>query len=180
MKRVKFSLFALAAIFATSCVQDPIMEESEQTDVVVASKKIVNTPEAAAQNSLILYVDDATADAWSENATRSGNANLDALASDLAVESVDQLFNMQINGAEKRAQGDELSAVVETVLTGDLQSIADITAQIAGEDVTVGKVTYRLRVLTENGKAVKGEIKIPATEGAKARTIVGYKLPDAE
>lgn len=82
--------------------------------------------------------------------------------------------------AEKRAQGDELSAVVETVLTGDLQSIADITAQIAGEDVTVGKVTYRLRVLTENGKAIKGEIKIPATEGAKARTIVGYKLPDAE
>ena len=81
--------------------------------------------------------------------------------------------------AEKRAQGDELSVVVASVLTDELQSIADITAQIEGEDVSVGKVQYRLRMLAETEKAVKGEIKIPATENAKARTIVGYKLAGA-
>lgn len=82
--------------------------------------------------------------------------------------------------AAKRAEGDELADVVATVLTDELQAIADITAQIEGEDVSVGKVQYRLRKLAEDGRAVKGEIKIPATEGAKGRTIVGYKLPDAE
>lgn len=82
--------------------------------------------------------------------------------------------------AAKRAEGDELSDVVAQVLTDELQSIPDITAQIEGEDVSVGKVQYRLRVLVETGRAVKGEIKIPATDGTKGRTIVGYKLPDAE
>ena len=82
--------------------------------------------------------------------------------------------------AAKKAEGDELATVVASVLTNELQSIPDITAQIEGEDVSVGKVQYRLRVLVENGNAVKGEIKIPATEGSKGRTIVGYKLPDAE
>lgn len=79
--------------------------------------------------------------------------------------------------AEKRAQGDELSAAVEAVLTADPQSIADITAQIDGDEITVGKVGYRLRVLAENGKAVKSEIKIAATETSKARSVVGYSLP---
>ena len=79
--------------------------------------------------------------------------------------------------AAKKAEGDELTEVVATVLTDELQAIADITAQIEGEDVSVGKVQYRLRMLAETGRAEKGEIKIPATDGAKGRTIVGYKLP---
>ena len=43
MNKVKISLFALAAIFAVSCVQDPVMEESTvataQTNV---AKKFIN------------------------------------------------------------------------------------------------------------------------------------------
>ena len=136
------------------------MEESEQTDVVVASKKIINTPEAAAQNSLILYVDDATADAWSENATRSGNANLDALASDLAVESVDQLFNMQINGAEKRAQGLHRWFVVKFSSETKISEVAEKFASIS----SVKRVQYNKVIERPDVEA------IPAPEGIAVQT----------
>ena len=49
--------------------------------------------------------------------------------------------------AEKKAEGDELRDAVEAVLTDEFQTIADIAAQIEGEDVTVAKVTYRLGAL---------------------------------
>ena len=78
--------------------------------------------------------------------------------------------------ASKRAEGDELTAVVRQVMsTEEFEPIADIAARIEGEDVTVAKVTYRLTQLVKNGEAEKQELTIPGAEGQKARKVQGYK-----
>lgn len=79
--------------------------------------------------------------------------------------------------ASKRAEGDELTAVVRQVMsTEEFEPIAEIAARIEGEDVTVAKVTYRLTQLVKNGEAEKTELTIPGGEGQKARKVQGYKL----
>lgn len=83
--------------------------------------------------------------------------------------------------AAKKADGDELTAAVAAVLTDELQPIADIAAQIVGDDVTVAKVTYRLRTLVENGTARKEQITVAGGDGQKARKIMAYAIAnDAE
>lgn len=79
--------------------------------------------------------------------------------------------------ATKRAEGDELTAVVRAAMsTEEFEPIAEIAARIEGEDVTVAKVTYRLTQLVKNGEAEKQELTIPGAEGQKARKVQGYKL----
>lgn len=79
--------------------------------------------------------------------------------------------------AQKRAEGDELTAVVRQVMsTEDFEPIADIAARIEGEDVTVSKITYRLGQLVKNGEAEKTQIEIAGGEGQKKRKVVAYKL----
>ena len=78
--------------------------------------------------------------------------------------------------AEKKAEGDALTDAVKAVLTNDYQTIADVAAQIEGDDVTVHKVSYRLTTLVDNGVAEKTQITIPATETSKARKVNAYKL----
>lgn len=81
--------------------------------------------------------------------------------------------------AQKRAEGDELTAVIREVLSKDeFEFIADITAKVVekvGEDATQAKVTYRLGQLAENGEAEKTKIVIPASEGAKKKERTAYK-----
>ena len=80
--------------------------------------------------------------------------------------------------AAKKAEGDALTQIVLDCLTDEVEAIADITARVVAqegcEDVTLGKVQYRLGALAREGKAVKGEVVIPATETAKKRTVSGY------
>ena len=80
--------------------------------------------------------------------------------------------------AAKKAAGDALTQVVLDCLTDEVEAIAVITERVAAqegcEDVTVGKVQYRLGALAREGKAVKGEVVIPATETSKKRTVSGY------
>ena len=78
--------------------------------------------------------------------------------------------------AKKRAAGDELTEAVASVLTDEFQTIADVTAQIEGEDVTSAKVQYRLNALVKAGEAEKGEVVIEGGEGKKARKVVAYRL----
>ena len=79
--------------------------------------------------------------------------------------------------ATKRAEGDELTAVVRQVMsTEEFEPIADIAARIEGEDVTVAKVQYRLTQLVKTGEAEKEQITVPGGEGQKARKIMAYKL----
>ena len=75
----------------------------------------------------------------------------------------------------KKAEADELTEVVFAAMTEEFEPIAEIASRIEGEDVTVAKVQYRLRKLAEAGRAEKTELTIPATEGGKARKVVGYK-----
>jgi uncharacterized protein YqeY len=78
--------------------------------------------------------------------------------------------------AEKKAQNDDLGDAVAAVLTDELTCIADITAKIVGDDVTVARVTNRLSKLVANGVAVKEQITVPGGEGSKSRKIMAYKL----
>jgi hypothetical protein len=81
--------------------------------------------------------------------------------------------------AAKKAEGDELTDTVKSVMsTDEFEVIADIAAKVAEVDpeATVHKVTYRLTQLVKNGEAESTDVKIPGGEGVKARTIKGYKL----
>jgi len=69
---------------------------------------------------------------------------------------------------EKKAEGDELRAAVEAVLTDEYQTIAQITAQVEGEDITAGKVTNRLTALCKAGLAHKDKVDVDG------RKINGY------
>ena len=80
--------------------------------------------------------------------------------------------------AEKKAEGDALTEVVLDCLSDEFEAIAVIAERVAAqegyEDVTLGKVQYRLGALARDGKATKGEVIIPATETSKKRVISGY------
>lgn len=80
----------------------------------------------------------------------------------------------------KKAANDELTEAIAQVLTDEFQTIAEVTAQIEGEDVTTAKVQYRLNALVKAHAAEKGEVTIAATEGKKARKVVAYKVVAAE
>ena len=74
--------------------------------------------------------------------------------------------------AAKKAEGDELTDTVKSVMsTDEFEVIADIAAKS-----TLHKVSYRLTQLVKNGFAESTDVKIPGGEGIKARTIKGYKL----
>lgn len=73
--------------------------------------------------------------------------------------------------ASKKANGDELRTVIQSLLTDDYQTIDDIVAQLEGEDVTRAKVTARLTQLTKAGVATKDVVK---TEDS--RKVAAYKL----
>ena len=80
--------------------------------------------------------------------------------------------------ATKKIEGDALRDAVQAALTTELSTIADITARVEGEEVTVGKVQYRLNSLVAAGLATKGEVSIPATETTKARKVVGFAIAE--
>lgn len=72
--------------------------------------------------------------------------------------------------AAKQAKGDELRAVVKSVLTDEVQTIDAIVAQIEGEDVSKAKVTARLSQLVKAGEAAKEMISV------EGRKLTAYKL----
>lgn len=106
MNKGRILLFALVALFASSCVKDLTSEPAAQSEIV-AAKKIINTSENAVAGELVLFVDEETADLWasSAEATRSGSDALNAAISEFGATSIEPVFNMAINGAEKRAYG---------------------------------------------------------------------------
>lgn len=79
------------------------------------------------------------------------------------------------SAAKKRAAGDELTEAVAAVLNEEFQTIADVTAQIEGEDVTNSKVAYRLNALVKAGRAVKAEVAVEGSNG-KSRKVMAYKV----
>ncbi len=138
MNKVKFSLFALVAIVAASCVADPIMEGEGAAVEKNPLAKIINSSEGAVAGELILYVDEETADAWSVDVTRSGNDKLDAVANELGVEAISPVFNMAINTDLKRAHGLHRWYVVEFDEEANLNAVAEKFADIS----SVKRVQY--------------------------------------
>ena len=84
------------------------------------------------------------------------------------------------NAAKKKTE-DPLLTLVEAALTAEPQTIADIATKVAetDADATPSKVTYRLKVLVDNGVAVKSDASVPTADGKK-RTVKAYALADAE
>ena len=76
--------------------------------------------------------------------------------------------------AKQKAKGDKLREAVQAVLTGELQVIDEIVAQVDFEDVTKAKVTARLTQLVNAGIAVKEQQKVDS------RKVMAYKLADTD
>ena len=84
--------------------------------------------------------------------------------------------------AAKKAEADPLTEAIK----GALATLADdvyattpeVTAMVSvgDEDVTSAKVSYRLSQLVKAGEAESTDVKVPAAEGGKTRTIKGYRL----
>ena len=80
------------------------------------------------------------------------------------------------NAAKKRAEGDKLGKVVESVLTNEFQTADDVLAAVLevwdGDeaDATRQKVIYRLSNLVKLEKAEKTDVKVDK------RTIKAYKV----
>ena len=77
--------------------------------------------------------------------------------------------------AEKKADGDALRDAVLNVLDDEAMTVADIVAALNDPDVSANKVVYRANALVDLGMAVKENVKVPGVDGAKARTLVGFK-----
>ena len=76
--------------------------------------------------------------------------------------------------AKKKVEGDALRDAVEAVLTDELQTIADVTAKVEGEDITTAKVQFRLNALVNAGIASKEQVTVG--EGDSKRKLMAYKL----
>lgn len=96
-----------------------------------------------------------------------------------AVEFIDKQMELLAAKAEKakeraaktKAEGDEMRAAVQAVLTEEFQTIDEITAQVEGEEITKAKVTARLTQLVKAEVATKDTVK---TEDG--RKVTAYKL----
>lgn len=73
--------------------------------------------------------------------------------------------------AKKKAEGDELKDVIQSVLTAEPQVAADVVETLVGMGVetTVGKVIYRLNALVKEGVAEKEDVVIETPDGKKAK-----------
>ena len=82
--------------------------------------------------------------------------------------------------AAKKAESDELTDLVYSVLTDEYQTIADITVVVAEtvSDVSASKVTARLTKLFNAGSIEKEQISVEDSEGKK-RKCMGYRLAGA-
>ena len=106
MNKVKFLLFALVAVVAAACTTDPSVDGVESLEGAVA-KKIVNRPTAACPGSMLIYVDEQTADALQASLgnSRTGIASLDEVAAQIDVTSIDYVTPGSKFSDEERAFG---------------------------------------------------------------------------
>ena len=77
----------------------------------------------------------------------------------------------QERAEKKKNEPDELAEAVKAVLSEELQTADDITAQIEGEDVTKQKIVSRLTKMVNAGTVRKDTVK---TEDK--RKVMGYAL----
>lgn len=73
--------------------------------------------------------------------------------------------------AKNKAAGDELRAAVYAVITDELQTADEITAQVEGEEITKAKIVARLTQLVNAESIVKEVVKTD-----DGRKLTAYKL----
>lgn len=73
--------------------------------------------------------------------------------------------------AKNKAAGDELRAAVYAVITDELQTADEITAQVEGEEITKAKIVARLTQLVNAESIVKETVKTD-----DGRKLTAYKL----
>ena len=76
--------------------------------------------------------------------------------------------------AKKKAENDELTDVIASLLTDELQTREQIFAKVEGEDLTIAKIGARLTQLCANGEARKEQIKV------EDRKVMAYALVTEE
>ena len=84
--------------------------------------------------------------------------------------------------AAKKATPDALVATIESALTGEFQTVAEILAVVNETDAeaTAQKVVYRLGKMVEAGSVERTEVSVPATETSKARKVKAFRLINAD
>ena len=164
MIKTKFLVVATALTLAAACVQDPEMDAVKQTEQS-AESKLVNSSEGAVNGELLLYVDDATAQAWTTaaEATRCGNSALDQVASELGAESIEPLFNMSINAEKKIARGMHRWFIVKFDKQMNIESAATKYAEMS----QISRVQFNATINRPEVTAV------PAHEVAMTRAAGG-------
>lgn len=82
--------------------------------------------------------------------------------------------------AAKRAEGDELTDLVQSALTDEYQTIADIITVVAEADpeVTAAKITARLTKLVKANVVEKEQVTV--TDGDKKKKAMAYRLASVE
>lgn len=86
--------------------------------------------------------------------------------------------------AAKKAESDELTETVYSVLTDEFQTIADVTTAvvaIVGEEaeVSAAKVTARLKKLVDAGRIVKEQVAVEV-DGKKSKKMAYALAGEAE
>ena len=84
--------------------------------------------------------------------------------------------------AAKKAAPDALVATIESALTGEFQTVAEILAVVNETDAeaTAQKVVYRLGKMVEAGSVERTEVSVPATETSKARKVKAFRALNAD
>ncbi len=113
MNKAKFLLFALVALFATSCVADSV-DQPVSMEQGLYAKKFVNDSVGALEHELIIFVSSECVESLSgAEVTRTGMSEFDVWAQDLNAASVRPVFNMAVNGDRKREMAMDRWFVVE-------------------------------------------------------------------
>ena len=161
MTKVKFLLFAMVALLATSCVNDFVDEVAAPSDDVVGSAKFVNSSTSVLPGELIIYVSDEAAEqfAAAKCATRSGNVEFDAIAAELGAESIEQVFNMAVDTEAKKAMGLHRWFIVKFDAEQNVEAVAKKFA--AMDDIK--RIQFSSKIVNPRLQA------IPAMPGAVTR-----------
>ncbi len=160
MREVKILLFALVALFATSCVHDLVDEGVAPSTDVAEAGKFVNSPDGAIDGELLIYVNEDVADEIlsGRSDTRSGNSALDALADELGAESIKPIFNMAMNADKKIALGLHRWYVVRFDEDSDLEGVARKFAALP----EISRIQYNSRI--ENPRLQASPLKQGAVQ----------------
>ena len=147
----------LCGALVVSCVKD---SKFEPTPTTKPANKIIGNADGALSGELIIYVDDATANAWhnTSSPTRAGVVAMDAVAAELGVESVRPVFNMAINADKKRERGMHRWFVVEFAEDTPVESVAQRYAAMK----EVERVEYAMAFVRPEVNVVPVE-SLPAT-----------------